>query len=58
MVVIEQKAARQKEQELREHEAQHICKHFEKLERDTNKTAERCRKADERMTKKEATLRL
>jgi hypothetical protein len=40
MVAIEQEAARQKEKELRDHEAQQICKHFEKLERDTNKAIE------------------
>jgi DNA repair exonuclease SbcCD ATPase subunit len=38
----------QKEKELRDHEAQQICKHFEKLERDTNKAIEQTRKAEQR----------
>jgi uncharacterized protein YukE len=48
MVAIEQEAARQKEIELREHEAEQIYKHFDRLKRDTNKIAVKVQKADKR----------
>jgi hypothetical protein len=37
-----------KEKDLREYEAQQIRKHFEKLERDTNKAIEQTRKTEQR----------
>ncbi len=52
MVAVELEAAKQKEIDLREHEAQQIYKYFNKLERQANKTAEQSRKAEEALEKK------
>jgi ATP-dependent Clp protease ATP-binding subunit ClpA len=42
-----------REIELRQHEVDQICKHFNKMERDANKAAEQTRKAEQAQIKKQ-----